>query len=361
MPRAPAAKSPPAAYLVLGMHRSGTSAVTQLLALAGADLPANLMPGDEHNAKGYFEPWRIAIFNDQRLRAGGGAWDDPFLHPYRGFGRAEERRWANRAMALFEEEYGQARHPLLKDPRVTVLAPLWLTVLADLEITPRAVIPVRHPLAVAGSLAKRNGFPPEKSVLLWCAYMLAAENASRGLPRAIVSYDALLSDWRGEVERIEAGHGAPLPRLTQKAGKAIDDFLTTDLRHNAPDAGLGKVPQVGRLAEKVHDWFEAAARGEAPDAAVLDEATATLAVMRRQMGVFVSPVSRDLDVAKSELLDARQMLDFQRRQSEAEKAAASEAHRSELAALQAEIDAYRVQLAGLQDADRLLGELLGAR
>src|SRR5688500_5055870 len=40
------------AYLVLGMHRSGTSAVTQLLALAGAELPTNVMPGDEHNAKG---------------------------------------------------------------------------------------------------------------------------------------------------------------------------------------------------------------------------------------------------------------------------------------------------------------------
>ena len=59
------------AYLVLGMHRSGTSATAQLLALAGAELPDNVMPGDEHNAKGYFEPWKISVFNDQRLRAGG--------------------------------------------------------------------------------------------------------------------------------------------------------------------------------------------------------------------------------------------------------------------------------------------------
>ena len=31
------------AYLVLGMHRSGTSAATQLLALAGANLPGRLI------------------------------------------------------------------------------------------------------------------------------------------------------------------------------------------------------------------------------------------------------------------------------------------------------------------------------
>src|SRR4051812_9007473 len=75
---APSPSSTPrrAAYLVLGMHRSGTSAVTRLLALAGAHLPDNVMPGDEHNARGYFEPWKIAIFNDQRLRAAGAAWDD---------------------------------------------------------------------------------------------------------------------------------------------------------------------------------------------------------------------------------------------------------------------------------------------
>ena len=47
---AKASPMPRTAYLVLGMHRSGTSAVTQLLALAGASLPANVMPGDEHNA-----------------------------------------------------------------------------------------------------------------------------------------------------------------------------------------------------------------------------------------------------------------------------------------------------------------------
>ena len=85
MTTAKAAKASPArtAYLVLGMHRSGTSAVTQVLALAGAALPENLMAGDEHNSRGYFEPWKIALFNDQRLRAGGTAWDDVFAFPYR--------------------------------------------------------------------------------------------------------------------------------------------------------------------------------------------------------------------------------------------------------------------------------------
>src|SRR5512141_1007843 len=162
-----AAKASPAriAYLVLGMHRSGTSAVTQVLALAGASLPENVMGGDEHNARGYFEPWKIALFNDERLRAGGAAWDDVFAFPYRSLTPKLERDWLNRAEALFSEEYGDVLYPLLKDPRVTVLMPFWRQVLADLELGARCVIPVRHPLAVHGSLARRNGFSPEKSVL----------------------------------------------------------------------------------------------------------------------------------------------------------------------------------------------------
>src|SRR5436190_24366588 len=104
-PAKPQPKSPArTAYLVLGMHRSGTSAVTQLLALAGASLPENVMAGDEHNAKGYFEPWKIAILNDARLRAAGAAWDDVFAFPFKPLPQQEERIWLSRAVTLFDEE-----------------------------------------------------------------------------------------------------------------------------------------------------------------------------------------------------------------------------------------------------------------
>jgi hypothetical protein len=315
--KTPKAAGERVAYLVLGMHRSGTSAVTQLLALAGAHLPENVMPGDEHNAKGYFEPWKVALLNDERLRAAGAAWDDVFAFPFRPLARKTERGWLNRAEALFEEEFGADRHPLLKDPRVTVLLPFWRTVLDDLEVAARCVIPVRHPLAVAGSLERRNGFALEKSALLWTAYMLAAEAYTRDLPRAFVGYDALLADWRGEVARIETAHGAPLPRMTEKAAKAIDKFLSPELRHNDAGGDLRALGWAGELTAEVHDWFQAAARGEAPDRAPLERAAQELARRRDDVGVLVSPVTRDLDLVRTELLDARQRLEAERAQAEA--------------------------------------------
>jgi hypothetical protein len=348
MSRKPAtANLPRTAYLVLGMHRSGTSAVTQLLALAGAELPANVMPGDEHNAKGYFEPWKIAIFNDERLRAAGSAWDDPFAYPYRPLPPAEDAAWLARASALFDEEFPRAAWPLMKDPRATVLLPLWRQVLAARGVAARCVIPVRHPLAVAGSLRRRDGFADEKSALVWSAYMLAAEAYTRDLPRAFVGYDALLADWRAEVARIEAAHGAPLPKLTPAKAKEVDRFLTPDLRHNADTGGLRALGWAGEIAGDVFAWLEAKAAGGDPDRGLLDGAAARLAERAQDVGALISSTTRDLATVRAELLDARARL------------AVAEAFQAELKANIARLEAgWRSDLTLLDQIDEQLNAAL---
>ena len=315
-PSKPTDASGRTAYLVLGMHRSGTSAVTQLLSLAGAQLPKNVMPSDEHNAQGYFEPWRIATFNDERLRAAGSAWDDAFAYPCPELPPAESAAWRQRAIALFGEEFAGRRYPLMKDPRVTVLLPFWREVFEAFDLKARCVIPVRHPLAVAGSLARRDGFAPQKSVLIWSAYMLAAEAYSRDLPRAFVDYDSMLADWRSEVARIERGHGAALPKLGKTAALRIDAALTADLRHNRADGDLKALGWTGEIAAAVHDWFCAAARDEAPPTTALDTVAARLADRRLEVGALVSPAARDLDAVRSELLNLRQTLAWEQRELE---------------------------------------------
>ena len=304
------------AYLVLGMHRSGTSATAQLLALAGAHLPRNVMPGDSHNAKGYFEPWKIAMFNDQRLRAAGGAWDDIFAFPHRALPRPSERDWLARAGALFDEEFAGSARPLLKDPRITALLPFWREVLDNGEVALRCVISVRHPLAVAGSLARRDGFEVEKSLLLWSAYMLAAEAYTRDLPRLFVDYDRMLADWRGEFARIQSALGPGLPPLKASAVKAIDGFLTPDLRHNDAGPTLNAHGWAGDLTASVHGWCAAAAVDRLQSPQPLESAGAELLRRREDMGALISPTARDLDAARAELVELRQSEAFHRKRAE---------------------------------------------
>ena len=145
--------------------------------------------------------------------------------------------------------------------------------------------------------------------------MLAAEAYTRDLPRAFVSYDGLLADWRSEVARIEAAHGAPLPKLTDKAARAIGAFLTPELRHNAGGDRLADLGWAGALTAKVLAWFEAAAVGEAPPPKALDAAARELSRRAAEMGALVSPLTRDLDAARAELSELRQRHAFERRQA----------------------------------------------
>lgn len=340
--------SPPqrTAYLVLGMHRSGTSALANVLALAGANLPREVMPADAHNARGYFEPWRIAVFNDRRLAAAGTAWDDPFaaLAPP----PADEADWREEARRLFRAQFGRRRRPLLKDPRVSVLGDLWRPVLEGEGLALRVFIPVRHPLAVAGSLAARDRFPARKSVMVWMAYMLAAEALSRDLPRAFVDYDALLEDWRPGLAAAEGQLGEPLPALTAAAARKIDAFLSAELRRNAPGGDLLALGEAGEMAAGVLGWLSAAARGETPARTPLDRAAAWLAGQKALYGDLVSPVSADRMAARTALADAEGKAAFLERTLEETRGIVAELE-ARIAALYATIGNLDGQLGEMRD------------
>ena len=104
--------------------------------------------------------------------------------------------------AALRTEFGDAELFVLKDPRLSRLLPLWLPALERVGAAPSAVIALRHPAAVARSLAVRNGLSLETSLLLWLRHVLDAERLTRSMPRDFASYDALLADWRGVASRI---------------------------------------------------------------------------------------------------------------------------------------------------------------
>ena len=67
---------PRRAILVLGMHRSGTSALAGVLSLCGASLPATLLPPADYNPKGFFESGAIVRAHQRLLAELEFSWDD---------------------------------------------------------------------------------------------------------------------------------------------------------------------------------------------------------------------------------------------------------------------------------------------
>jgi hypothetical protein len=55
--------------LILGMHRSGTSALSRALNLAGLRLPKDLLEPNQDNPMGFWEPKSIVKVNNQLFGA----------------------------------------------------------------------------------------------------------------------------------------------------------------------------------------------------------------------------------------------------------------------------------------------------
>lgn len=332
-----------AVYLVLGMHRSGTSALTRALAALGPDLPAHTMPGDEHNEAGYFESWPIAVFNDQWLRAAHSAWDDPFAFPLEPLPPSLHEEWLRKASDLFDEEFGSAPRPLLKDPRISLLAPAWFELFERKGVAVRNVVSMRRPLAVAKSLQRRDGFALERGVLIWTSYMLAAESHSRGRPRLFVSYEQLLEDWRAQTLRVAEAFGET---GIDVASLGDEEAVSKALRHHGGDEDLSALGEAGELAARLTDWMERACAGREPPLEEIDAIAADFAAMKRRLGGLVSPIAHDLDQTRADLLFQRQLVDFQRNRLEKE----AQAIAAELHAVRAERDALASRLEALPPA-----------
>lgn len=216
---------------MLGMHRSGTSAITKGLELLGVELGNNLMPAAKgNNERGFFEDLDIHNFNQRLIsEALDNDWDR--LEPLQLDRLGAEHRAA--AQRLLQEKLPERRPFAFKDPRVSLLQPLWETVFDSLAIDHRYLICVRNPLSVAGSLFKRDRLHPLKAQLLWCHYMLAALRHTQGKRRVFVDFDRLFEAPVNELERIATAFELPLPdREAADVRAYATDFLAPALRHN---------------------------------------------------------------------------------------------------------------------------------
>jgi hypothetical protein len=221
------------ALLVLGAHRSGTSALTRTLSLLGADLPRNLLAPREDNPTGYWESADWVDLHDELLASLNLTWDSPLPLPMDALAPKALAPFCTRLVELLHRDLGTSALFVAKDPRICRLLPLWHLALPKVGFEARHILIVRHPMDVAASLALRNDMPEVTALLLWTRHMIEAEHASRFEPRVFVSYDALLKDWRATVDRIAAALNIHWPIAPREAQAEIESFLKQDLRHHA--------------------------------------------------------------------------------------------------------------------------------
>lgn len=253
--------------LIVGMHRSGTSAVAGAVARLGLPLGEHLLPGQEgDNPKGFFEHAEVVAAHDALLGSAGRTWDDPTLWIERRPELPGADAFQARLGSILLRESGGTAPWAVKDPRLCRLLPLWTKPLAEVGREPRVLLVHRDPTAVAASLRRRDGFSAEKASLLWLDHVLGAERWSRGLPRTVVTYDELLDDPVATLERAGEALGIAWPRPPAAGRGELADFLGRPAATAAPDPARSPA---GELAAEVWRELEGAHPG-LPGVAALD-------------------------------------------------------------------------------------------
>jgi GT2 family glycosyltransferase/glycosyltransferase involved in cell wall biosynthesis len=230
--KTPVMKAKRQAIIVLGMHRSGTSALAGALGMLGMALPARLMPAGPDNPKGFFEPNQIAAIHDRFFAAAGTNWFNLERIPEGSFHSAEAALFLDELVAAVRQDYTDAALFVVKDPRMCLLMPLWRNVLARIGAQGRFAITLRNPLEVAQSLEKRDGLSLAHGCLLWLRYVLEAERDTRGSPRVFVHYHNLLQIPVRTAAHVASQLVEGRPAINKGSGREIESLIDPELRHH---------------------------------------------------------------------------------------------------------------------------------
>jgi hypothetical protein len=201
--------------VILGMHRSGTSAITRALNLLGGEL------GPSEDVGQYWERSAMRSQCDSLLEKFDGAWDCPGVMPL-GWEDSESVQAVKAGAGLAISDYGDPEVLLWKDPRASLTLPFWREYLGP---DPIAIIVYRHPEEVWASLDTRNGFGPGLSFALWERYNSDALRYAAGLRTVVFSYSELVAQQSVFMAQLAATLGG--------WGVSLKDPATTDMELRA--------------------------------------------------------------------------------------------------------------------------------
>ena len=215
-------------HLIVGMHRSGTSLLGSLLPACGIALPGPLIGGDTHNPEGYFERSDITALQEQLLIDLERWWPSPRGMEPLPEGWLESPRGQQALadlVALLQPEAKRKQGPwAIKDPRSSLLLPLWTAACRQLGIPLQLLLAVRDPAEVMVSLVRRDqaatGMDGWRAQRLWWHHNAQVLRDGRDLPLQVLSY----SHWfepRSALAQLQQLAPASTPAQQQQALQTI--------------------------------------------------------------------------------------------------------------------------------------------
>ena len=196
--------------IVLGVERSGTSVVAEMIHRWGAYAgePEKLHAADEYCPRGYWEYLPLwELLADLGEFTSGATWWDPNFQE-RMKEKASDPRYKKKALVLLSEMRQEGRPWFWKDPALCHFLPFWKQLWCD----PLYVITVRHPLDTAVSW-QRFIMPPKlegnvsfipTNLLRWQHMMIQILEHTGSARRIFIAYEEVLREPRAQAQRLDA-------------------------------------------------------------------------------------------------------------------------------------------------------------
>lgn len=285
------------ALIIIGMHRSGTSAVSGLLKDLGVFMGSDLFgPQKGVNEKGFIENSYIVKINETLFDERCTSWDDPLAHSFEFPNESSvDERFVARSRKIIQREYG--RHQLwgMKDPRTTLNLTFWQNIFSEMEIKVHYLMMLRHPLEVASSLEKRDSYSLRKSLMLWLNYSLASYLLCPKDNLYILNFDKLLHEPKRVATELSEKFNISFPSSDL-------DFVDSNLKNQKDRNAPAVYDKLVNMAVKLYSELDSVN----PDANQID---AVKDEYREFLGSFDDVLKEHLMSVKKEEVHFRRLFD----------------------------------------------------
>ena len=193
--------------IVLGMHRSGTSALSGMLGSAGLNAPSDSLGATVSNPYGYWESDYLVELSNKLFVDLGLDWSTAYDLPFDWHRRAVTNDWILNYIIGLSRFYNVKQHILLKDPRLCLLLRPLIPCFHSGLVKATYVLILRSPVEVAFSLRQSEGVDFTGSLRLWVESVLTSERLTRQCNRLIVTYQQLLECPMDVLESLKAVWG----------------------------------------------------------------------------------------------------------------------------------------------------------
>ena len=207
--------------MVLGMHRSGTSALARGLQMLGVYLGNDFLSPQPDNPTGYWEDRNIFEINERLLAVFGLKWEDVAL--------IDDVRWhessggitACRGRSIPQIGICQSFAVGFQGPAYYSAVTFLAFGITPSEVDECYLVVIRNPRSVANSLLQRQVMDAVTAHLLWLVYVVPYLSLIADRPFIVADYDLVMADPCQELERIARGLNIPLDDTSKDRDRRV--------------------------------------------------------------------------------------------------------------------------------------------